>query len=221
MSNLATKQSAPSTRDRILDAAEAAFSRSGFSGTGMKSIAQGAGVAQGLLHYHFDGKDGLFSAVIARRAQAINDERMVRLADVDFAAPDAVHQIMDALLRPPLGPAGGGKDFARIFASLLVGGEREVRAVSENYDDTARAFIGALGRACPQTSALTLSWGYNLALGSLSAAMARNDRPERLVGMADQVTDTDGVIDRLVDFATGGILAAVAAEQRENDRLKT
>lgn len=213
MTALATSDSQTSARDRILDAAEAAFSQNGFAGAGMKAIAKSAGVAQGLLHYHFDGKDGLFAAVVARRARAINDERRDRLAEVDVGAPDALGRIMDALLRPPLGPAGGGQDFARIFAGLLVGGEREARAVAENYDATARAFIEALGRACPQASPLTLSWGYNLALGALSAAMARTDRPERLVGLDETATTTEDVIRRLVTFATGGLAAAIAAEQ--------
>lgn len=212
MSNLAAKPTTASARDRILDAAEAAFSQDGFAGAGMKAIATGAGVAQGLLHYHFDSKDGLFAAVVARRAAAINAERRERLAAVDFAAPDALRQILDALLRPPLGPSGGGRDFARIFASLLVGGEREARAVTENYDATARAFIDALGRACPQATPLTLSWGYNLALGALSAAVARTDRPERLVGHTGHIADTEEVIGRLVAFCAGGISAAIAAE---------
>ena len=68
MNNTATADHSVPARDRILDAAELTFSEDGFSGAGMKAIATRAEVAQGLLHYHFQNKEGLYAAVIARRA---------------------------------------------------------------------------------------------------------------------------------------------------------
>ncbi|MFG3595225.1 TetR/AcrR family transcriptional regulator [Bradyrhizobium sp. RDI18] len=50
-------------RDAILQAARTEFAKSGFHGTKMRDIAQRAGVSQGLLHHHFQGKDGLWNAV--------------------------------------------------------------------------------------------------------------------------------------------------------------
>jgi TetR/AcrR family transcriptional regulator len=50
-------------RDAILQAARTEFARAGFHGAKMRDIAQRAGVSQGLLHHHFNGKDGLWSAV--------------------------------------------------------------------------------------------------------------------------------------------------------------
>ncbi|TMV15290.1 TetR/AcrR family transcriptional regulator [Arenibacterium halophilum] len=200
-------------RLRILDAAEHTFSEGGFGGASMKAIAVRAGVAQGLLHYHFDTKDGLYAAVIERRAGAINAEREAMLARVDTAAPDALPRILEALLRPPLGPAGGGQAYARIFAGLLVGGTREADLVARLYDPTARRFIAALGAACPETAPETLSWAYNFAIGALIATVARSGRPERLVD-TETVQDTDAVVARLVEFATGGVEAAIARTGR-------
>jgi TetR/AcrR family transcriptional regulator len=50
-------------RDAILQAARSEFARAGFHGTKMRDIAQRAGVSQGLLHHHFNGKEGLWNAV--------------------------------------------------------------------------------------------------------------------------------------------------------------
>jgi TetR/AcrR family transcriptional regulator len=50
-------------RDAILQAARIEFAKSGFHGTKMRDIANRAGVSQGLLHHHFQGKDGLWNAV--------------------------------------------------------------------------------------------------------------------------------------------------------------
>lgn len=200
-------------RERILNAAEVTFSEEGFSGASMKSIAVRAGVAQGLLHYHFESKDGLYAAVIAARSGKINAERLTRLERVDLAVPDAVERIMEALLRPPLGPAGGGRAYARIFAGLLVGGERERAMVAEHYDPTARRFIAALSAACPGASAQTVAWGYSFAIGALVATVARSDRPDRLSGGGRKPPDTEAVVARLVTFASGGLRAAIAAER--------
>lgn len=50
-------------RGAILEAARTEFAKSGFHGTKMRDIAQRAGVSQGLLHHHFQGKEGLWNAV--------------------------------------------------------------------------------------------------------------------------------------------------------------
>lgn len=199
-------------RDKILDAAERVFAADGYSGAGMKAIAIEAGVAQGSLHYHFDTKDGLYAAVIERRAHAINEERLARLHRVDRAAPDAVGKILDALLRPPLGPAGGGHDYARIFSNLLVGGPREAALVARLYDPTARTFIRALQEVCPDASPAVISWGYHMAISALAGTLARSDRPERLIGNDSPTRDTEAIVARLVRFAEGGLVASISAE---------
>ncbi|MPZ41040.1 MAG: TetR family transcriptional regulator [Rhizobiales bacterium] len=50
-------------REAILQAARIEFAKAGFYGTKMRDIAQRAGVSQGLLHHHFQGKEGLWTAV--------------------------------------------------------------------------------------------------------------------------------------------------------------
>lgn len=50
----------------ILDAAEGAFSRSGYAGASMREIAERASVSKSLLHYHFQSKEHLFVEVQMR-----------------------------------------------------------------------------------------------------------------------------------------------------------
>ena len=52
------------TRRRILKAAKACFAEHGFLGASTRQIAETAGVAQGLLRYHFDTKEALWKAVM-------------------------------------------------------------------------------------------------------------------------------------------------------------
>jgi AcrR family transcriptional regulator len=67
-----------STRERILDAALAAFSEHGFDGATTRAIATRAGVNLGLIPYYFGGKEGLWREAVDR---AFGDLRR-GLADV-------------------------------------------------------------------------------------------------------------------------------------------
>ena len=54
------------TRDRIVAAALVEFADHGFDGAGTRAIAERAGVAQPLVHYHFGSKDDLWRAAVDR-----------------------------------------------------------------------------------------------------------------------------------------------------------
>ena len=60
----------PDTRDRILEAAFSVLSRQGYENTSIKDIAEEAGVAQGLIHYHFKSKEQLVLSVLAEVCRA-------------------------------------------------------------------------------------------------------------------------------------------------------
>lgn len=53
------------TRDKILQAAFTVLSRQGYENTSIKDIAEEAGVAQGLVHYHYKSKQHLVVEVLA------------------------------------------------------------------------------------------------------------------------------------------------------------
>ena len=203
-----------STRDRILDAAEHAFGADGFSGVGMKAIAREAGVAQGLLHYHFDNKEGLYAAVIARRSGIINAERLAKLERVDLSSSNALTQILRAFLEPPLGEGGGGSAYARILAGLCAGDARDEDLVQEHYDETATRFIDAMQIAFPDASRLALSWGYSLAISTLVMGLSQSNRPERLADADVRDSTERDVAGTLIAYVEGGIRALMAQYPR-------
>ncbi len=201
---------AAETRLRILDAAEQSFSLEGFGGAAMKSIAALADVAQGLISYHFGSKEGLYAAVIERRASEISHGRLALLDRVDLDDREAIPQIFDAFFRPPLGEHGGGVVFARIFATLAVGNARDQALVAKHYDPVARRFVAALERAAG-TSRETAAWGYSFALGMLVGTVGRDGRVGRLAGGGTVADDTETLVGQLTTHATGGFAALCAA----------
>lgn len=192
------------TLQRIIGAAEIAFAEAGFEGAGMKAIAARAEVSQALLHYHFGSKERLYEEVIRARSRQINEARMALLAEVDFAGPDALDRVVAALLAPALGPEGGGKAYARIFAGLMVGRPHDQALVRECYDPTARIFIEAIARARPDLGQSRAGMVYQLALGVLASVISRDGRVERLMGREDAALDDAALIAAITEFVVGG-----------------
>lgn len=55
-----------SSREKILDAAESLFARRGFSGVGMREVAEAVGLSKSALFHHFRSKVELYAAVAGR-----------------------------------------------------------------------------------------------------------------------------------------------------------
>ena len=60
------------TKSRILDAAEKLFGLNGFEATSLRDITAEAQVNLAAVNYHFQSKDSLIDAVIARRIEPVN-----------------------------------------------------------------------------------------------------------------------------------------------------
>ena len=64
------------TKTRILDAAEALFMEHGFEATSLRQLTSTAGVNLASVNYHFGSKEELFTAVLTRRLDPMNQERI-------------------------------------------------------------------------------------------------------------------------------------------------
>ncbi len=60
------QRDAERTRAALLDAAQAEFAAKGLAGARVSEIAARAGVNKQLISYYFDGKDGLYEAILQR-----------------------------------------------------------------------------------------------------------------------------------------------------------
>lgn len=74
------------TRERILDAAESIFMANGYEGASMRQITGEAGANLAAGNYHFGGKEALFQAVLSRRLQVLNQERLRVLDELEAKA---------------------------------------------------------------------------------------------------------------------------------------
>lgn len=221
-SNL-SKSVKANSRDAILDAAERVFADSGFEGTSMRSIAENAGVAQALLHYHFGTKERLFAEMFTRRSEAINAARMKRLDELFSEGLPSLEQLLDTLLRPliELGhdESRGGSYFSRLVVSVAASGDSRSRAlIAYNYDQVARRFIDAFRRVLPGLQEPDAVRGYLFVIGVGMTIMAPTGRLNRLSGERCDDADIDSMVAHAVPFAAAGLRCFAAGAAKSNSK---
>lgn len=209
------------TKEEILDAAETLFAARGFEGASMRAIAEAAGVAQALLHYHYRTKEGLFEAMFLRRSGAINRIRLARLDVMSARGRPSVEDIVEALLRPTIeaghDPSGGGGRFASLILAVSTAeGEWQKGLVARSYDPMAERFIDALMGALPGLDRANATWGYLFIVGAALTQMAPTGRADRLSAGAASDVDSDAMLARAVIFAAAGLRALAADTAAEH-----
>jgi AcrR family transcriptional regulator len=73
-------------RERLLDAAERCFARSGFHRTTMQDICREAGVSPGALYVYFDSKEALIAGICERERAEFAERLAAATAAPDFLA---------------------------------------------------------------------------------------------------------------------------------------
>ncbi len=87
----------PSSRDKILEVAEALYARRGFAGVGMREVAEAAGLGKSSVFHHFRSKAELYLAVTERVLARI-DEGLRPALDSSGTAAERLDRWIDALI---------------------------------------------------------------------------------------------------------------------------
>ncbi|RMB08488.1 TetR/AcrR family transcriptional regulator [Eilatimonas milleporae] len=198
-------------KDRILDAAEALFAKHGFDGVTMRQVAMAASVDVALPNYHFGSKRGLFDAVLLRRAEVLNRERLQALEDCTKAAGSggpAAEAIIDAFLRPLLSDSHAEEEGWRHYYELIaqVNNSPEWGGVlmTKYFDPLVRRFMEALKRALPQADEADIYWCYHFLSGALTLTFAQTGRIDHLSGGKCRSDDLQAAYERMVPFVAAG-----------------
>ena len=146
------------TQGRILDAAEALFMEHGFEATSLRQITTAANVNLAAVHYHFGSKEDLFEAVLTRRLDPMNQERLALLTRFEHEwapKPLSCEKILAAMFIPALklarDPERGGKNFLRLLGRAYADPAPFIRHfLSDQYAVVIARFKAAFGRALPQ-----------------------------------------------------------------------
>jgi len=136
-------------RENLLQAAIATFAERGVAGASIAEITKRAGVAQGLVNYHFGGKDQLVAAVIDRwfetvlgfaRVEGTPDEMLAAVIDGALTATAYAMPLQRAVLAMQQQPATH-----RLFAES----EARHEAGTTAAEDAVRELFRARGADDP------------------------------------------------------------------------
>jgi len=85
-------------REQILGAALPCFARRGYIGAGTRDLARAAGITEPILYRHFEGKAGLFRAVVERAGDQLTAALEEALGGVR-GAPNRLRRLAEGLPR--------------------------------------------------------------------------------------------------------------------------
>jgi AcrR family transcriptional regulator len=205
---------AEATRERILDAAEKLFAQRGFHGCSIRDITGAAAVDVALANYHFGSKQSLLEAVVMRRAEDLNQERVARLDAV--LAPNSrrrpkLEEIIDAFTHPLLDRSTRGSPGWKSYFALIaeVNNSPEFGGVlmTRYFDPVVERFIEAMRLALPDASDRDIYWAYHFLSGALTLTFAETGRIDKLSGGVCRSVDLDSVHERLVPYCAAGFRA--------------
>jgi len=208
----------PVTKDKILDAAEALFMEHGFEATSLRAITATAAVNLASVNYHFGSKEVLFQAVLTRRLDPMNQERLDLLTKLEHESqpsPLPCDRILSAMFIPALklarDPARGGKNFLRLLGRAYADPAPFIRKfLAEQYATMIERFKTAFARALPELPKKELSWRLHFIMGALSYTLAGTDALRLIAELTPAESGNDeALLHRLAPFLLAGLQSPV------------
>jgi AcrR family transcriptional regulator len=207
------------TKTRLLDTAERLFAHHGIEATSLRTITAEAGVNLAAVNYHFQSKEALMHAVIARRLDPINQRRLAMLDACEAEAggePVPLNQLLDAMLRPIFEMLSGpAKEFAPMMSRIFTESSDLTEKVFQKHMAHVLArFFPALERALPHLPRTELLWRMQFMMGAVAHTIGGARVLEVLSGGLCDTSDVEGILQRLESFLLAGLQAPVSAEVR-------
>ncbi len=116
-------RNADETRAQLIQAAERLFATRGVEAVSLREINREAGQRNATaLQYHFEDRDGLVHAILAKHEVAIEASRHALLDQIEQDRQVDLHRLAAALVLPAaekLSDRNGGRAYLRIVAQLI------------------------------------------------------------------------------------------------------
>lgn len=207
------------TAERILDAAERLFVEHGYETTAVRAVTLAAGVNLAAVNYHFGSKEALIRAVLRRRLDVLNRERLSVLDAAEAAAGDApvrpsviVQGFFGTVFRLAEDEATGGVMLLRLLGRMHAEPAAFIRTLlADEYEPVLARYKQALFRALPQVPRAEIAWRLHFMLGATAYAIAGPDALRLVADLDPGVSDArafdERLLPRLMSFLLGGLRA--------------
>lgn len=199
------------TRDRLLQAALAAFGHRDFDAVSVREIVERAGANLAAVSYHFGGKQGLYLATAAFLADAMQQRLAPTLDEIAGLATQAdpteaakllgrlIHRLAGSLLIDPLGDDAAGfilREQHQPTDAFDILYERLMLPIQQTF---ASLVARTLGDGAPDARSLTLIT-HALTGQIIGFRMARETALRRLGQRAFDTADVEQIADTITQL---------------------
>lgn len=205
-----------SSRERLLDAAEALFAEIGYAGVSVREIAARAKVNLGSIPYYFGTKEKLLKEVLMRRVLPIKAERE-RLLNLVLDNPKpTIESILYAVLAPAFRSSREQSVYRKLAGRLATDPTPDVRKVmDEIYNPRTLMFPKALRSVCPQVDIEEFYWRLMCVYGSMFYVQADTGRMQAVAGPKFDTSDPDLALKYVIPFLAAGLRAPAASPSKK------
>jgi len=200
-----------SRKNKILDTAEALFAQNGFVSTTMISVAEKSGFDLPSVNYHYRNKNMLLEAVLGRRVDVINEDRMLlldRARQKSGNKPPDISAVLEALIYPFVRRCIEGDqqwiNYTQVVSQIYLN-RNLVHEIHKMFDPVAQHFISAMRMAVPNASLEKTLWNYNFIIGALMSSLSMTGRIESLSDGRFRSDDFATAYKHLIEFLVLGI----------------
>jgi AcrR family transcriptional regulator len=204
-------------KQKILDTAERMIAEQGYAATSLRHIIAKAGVNLAAIHYHFGSKEELLDEIILRKADPVNQERLLRLDKIEQqagAGPPSVEKVLEAFLMPMAEAADRTPQFVPFMGRLMAEGLLPALA-QRHFQVVTMRLLAALRRALPDLPDEEFAWRMHFMSGTLAYTMCGASHFPNL-GFGEGGFHSR--IGRLITFLSAGFRAPATAEARSEDK---
>lgn len=214
-----TTSRSTSTREIILNTAERLFAHQGHDNTSMRQITRTANVNLSAVNYHFGSKDGLIRAVFRRRLDALSQERLTLLNELEQQAQGQAlkpSHIVEAFFGPLVRHATQVDADQQAFLPLPErsmsdpGGFIRTLFITEHAHVYER-FKHALIKSVPSVPEAEIVWRLHFMLGATSYALMGTSALRTAMHWpahdANEGKADPQLLPRLMSFLLGGLRA--------------
>ena len=192
------------TKSRILDSAEKLFGMNGFDATSLRDITTAADVNLAAINYHFQSKDSLIDAIVARRIQPVNKKRLEFLEAA--GSNPTVEEILSAFMAPLMQIKADA--VVPLMGRILSNPELFVeRVFHKHLAPVSQRFVEALSKALPDLPPSELLWRLHFSVGVLTHTMLLGRIFPKITNGVCDISDREALVDRTVRFVAAGFRA--------------
>ena len=197
------------TKTRILDAAEKLFGMNGFEATSLREITTEASVNLAAINYHFQTKDSLIDAIVARRIEPVNKRRFELL---DAAGPKpTLEQILTAFMAPVMQVKTDA--MVPLIGRILSNPDLFVdRVFRKHLAPVSQRFSEDLFKALPDLPPSELLWRLHFSVAVMTHTMLWGKVYPKITNGICDISDRDALVDRAVRFVAAGFRAPASQE---------